>query len=68
MAELAEACRSADRHRPNETLDFYSSTGLYVWEQMHRQASPDSSPFWRTLQRYLFPARHPRVCWNSQQG
>jgi 2-polyprenyl-3-methyl-5-hydroxy-6-metoxy-1,4-benzoquinol methylase len=64
MAELAEAWRAADPHGPNEVLDFYSSTDLYIWEQMQWHASPDRSPYWRALQalvRDFPPAGHRRV-------
>jgi SAM-dependent methyltransferase len=48
-AEHAEAWRRADPETPEEMLDFYRSTDLYVWELMQWHASPDRTLVWHAL-------------------
>lgn len=49
LTEHAEAWRRADPKTPDEILDFYRQTDLYLWELMQWHASTDRLPYWQAL-------------------
>lgn len=49
MAEMADAWRRADPKTPEEILEFYRTTDLYIWELMQWHASPSRYGHWRAL-------------------
>ena len=53
MSELAEAWRAADPKGPDEVLEFYRSTDLYIWEQMQWHSSLARMPYWESMQRLV---------------
>lgn len=52
LAEHAEAWERADPKTPEELLDFYRSTDLYVWELMQWHASAERLPYWEALSTF----------------
>ncbi len=59
MQEHSDAWRRANPRTPEEILDFYRSTDLYVWELMQWHASVDRLPYWEALKTFVqrFPPR-----------
>ena len=65
MREMADAWRRADPQTPDQILDFYRKTDLYIWELMQWHASAARIPCWQALarlaDRYLPAAGYLRV-------
>ena len=57
MDEMARAWEIAHPTTPDEVMDFYRSTDLYVWELMQWHSSPARTPYWDAL--LSFVERHP---------
>jgi len=49
MAEMADAWRRADPKNPEQIIEFYSTTDLYIWELMQWHASPARLGYWHAL-------------------
>jgi SAM-dependent methyltransferase len=49
LREMADAWRQANPRTPDEILDFYRKTELYIWELMQWHASVARTAYWQAL-------------------